>query len=92
MADSSVLHCPVCRGESHTELFRSSNGYPIVRCSGCGLAFTDDRTAPPPAELYPHFDQSADGWTKPLKSALAVFTRQRAAFVRSVVPQGRLLD
>ena len=45
MHDSNVLRCPVCGGEQHTELFRSSNGYPIVRCQGCQLAFTDDRTA-----------------------------------------------
>lgn len=90
MSDS--LSCPVCGGHDHRELMRSANGFPIVRCQSCALVFTDDRTAPPPSQLYPPFDQSEGGALKPLKSALAVFTRQRAAFVREVAPSGRLLD
>jgi SAM-dependent methyltransferase len=73
-------------------LFTSSNGYPIVRCAGCALVFTDTRSAPPPSTLYPAFDQSQSGLPKVLRGALGVFTRQREKLVRSIKPGGRLLD
>jgi SAM-dependent methyltransferase len=86
------LECPACGGTDAKMAFRSSNGYPIVRCSKCRLAYTDMRTAPPPSELYPHFDQTESGVPKVLRRSLAVFTRQREWVVRSVKPSGRLLD
>lgn len=86
------LRCPVCDGDSAGEIFHSSNGHPIVRCEACGLAFTDSRDAPPPEKLYPAFDQTDSRMLEGVRSALALFLRQRAAFVRSVAPRGRLLD
>jgi SAM-dependent methyltransferase len=86
------LECPACGGADAKVMFCSSNGYPIVRCSHCRLVFTDMRTAPPPSELYPHFDQSDSGVPKVMRSSLGVFTRQREGVVRSVKPRGRLLD
>jgi SAM-dependent methyltransferase len=73
-------------------VFQSKNGYPIVRCSRCRLVFTDMRSAPPPAELYPAFDQTDSGVPKVMRSSLGVFTRQRERVVRSVKRGGRLLD
>jgi SAM-dependent methyltransferase len=86
------LECPACRGADAKVMFRSSNGYPIVRCATCRLVYTDMRTAPPPSELYPHFDQTESGVPKVMRSSLGVFTRQREAVVRSVKASGRLLD
>jgi SAM-dependent methyltransferase len=86
------LECPACGGESTSVLFRSSNDYPIVRCSSCRLVFTDMRNAPPPPDLYPAFDQTDSGVPKAMRSSLGVFTRQREGLVRSVKPSGRLLD
>lgn len=58
--------------------------------------FTDDREAPPPETLYPHFEQSDTAASKNVRSALSVFSRQRAAFVERVTPKHsekpRLLD
>jgi SAM-dependent methyltransferase len=88
----SALHCPVCRNDATHELFRAANGYPIVRCERCGLAFTDDREAPPPSQLYPAFDQSDTAVVRGVRSALSVFLRQRAAIVHGVKRSGRLLD
>ncbi len=88
----AALTCPVCGDADHAVLFMSANGYPIVRCHACGVAFTDDREAPPPATLYPAFSQTKSGVQEAVRSALAVFLRQREAFVREVAPQGRLLD
>jgi len=90
--ESKTLECPACQGHNATLVFTSSNGYPIVRCGQCALVFTDTRTAPPPASLYPAFEQSDSGLPKALRSALGVFTRQRENVVRSVKPSGRLLD
>jgi SAM-dependent methyltransferase len=86
------LECPSCGGADARPVFRSSNGYPIVRCANCRLVYTDMRTAPPPSELYPHFDQTDSGVPKVMRSSLGVFTRQREALVRSVKSSGRLLD
>lgn len=91
-ADQGALLCPVCRNERHTELFRSSNDYPIVRCGECRLVFTDDRSAPPPETLYPSFDQTESATMEGMRSALALFLRQRAGFVRQLKPSGRVLD
>jgi SAM-dependent methyltransferase len=88
----SALVCPVCRGGSTRELFRSSNGFPIVRCERCSLAFTDDREAPPPDQLYPAFDQSDTAAIRGVRNALSVFLRQREAIVKGVARSGRLLD
>jgi SAM-dependent methyltransferase len=84
--------CPLCEGTHTRVLFRSANGYPILRCLDCALAFTDDRRAPPPSELYPPFDQSDTASLQQVRSALNVFLRQREAVVRAIVPGGRLLD
>jgi SAM-dependent methyltransferase len=86
------LECPACSGREMTPVFRSRNGYPIVRCSSCGLAFTDARTAPPPSALYPAFDQTETGIPSALRRSLAVFVRQRESLVRSIKREGRLLD
>lgn len=76
----------------HDGVFRSTNTYEIVRCKSCGLVFTDAREAPPPATLYAHFDQQETVALRKLRSALAIFLRQRAAVVRAVKTSGRLLD
>jgi SAM-dependent methyltransferase len=68
------------------------SGYPVVQCEACGLLYTDDRSAPPPAELYPAFDQSQTAAQSKIRSAVSVFLRQRAGFVEEVAPHGRLLD
>jgi SAM-dependent methyltransferase len=62
-------------------VFTSWNGYPIRRCESCRLVFTDDREAPPPETLYPHFEQSDNVARKNVRSALSVFSDQRAAVV-----------
>jgi SAM-dependent methyltransferase len=84
--------CPVCDGARSREILQSANGYPIVRCLDCSLAFTDDRSAPPPSTLYPVFDQSDTTVRRQARSALNVFLHQREAVVRSAKPAGRLLD
>jgi SAM-dependent methyltransferase len=91
-AANGTRPCPLCAGTETRFLFRSANGYPILRCLGCALAFTDDRRAPPPSELYPPFDQSDTAALQQVRSALNVFLRQREAVVRAVAPAGRLLD
>jgi SAM-dependent methyltransferase len=73
-------------------LFDSRNGYPIIRCDACGVKFTDDRNAPPPNQLYPAFDQSDSVRNNAIRRTLGLFLRQRAGFVRSLKPSGRLLD
>jgi SAM-dependent methyltransferase len=93
MADThKLVECPVCLGHSATPLLRARNGYEIVRCAHCRLVFTDAREAPPPAVLYPAFEQSESGPGRALRRSLGFFTRQRAALVRSAKPNGRLLD
>jgi SAM-dependent methyltransferase len=88
--------CPSCGAKENTLVFTSWNGYPIRRCAECRLVFTDARTAPPPESLYPPFEQSDTTTQRNVRSALSVFLRQRAAFVRKVTPQHsgkpRLLD
>jgi SAM-dependent methyltransferase len=76
-------------------LFTSWNGYPIQRCRACRLVFTDDRTAPPPDTLYPPFDQTGAASRTKVSGLLALFLKQRAAFVKRVTPARatpRLLD
>jgi len=75
------LHCPSCDSPKHDLVFTSWNGYPIRRCESCRLVFTDDREAPPPETLYPHFEQSDNVARKNVRSALSVFSDQRAAVV-----------
>lgn len=88
----TTLECPACgRGEASV-LFESKNGYPIVRCATCGLAYTDARRAPPASTLYPEFDQSESAIPTLLRRWLGVFMHHREAIVRGVVPRGRLLD
>jgi SAM-dependent methyltransferase len=82
----------VCGGGRAIEALRSWNGYPIRRCSGCSLLYTDDSTAPPAHELYPVFDQSDGGVGKRVGGLLRRFLHHRERFVRTVVPSGRLLD
>jgi SAM-dependent methyltransferase len=89
---ATPINCPVCGSARSAPLFTSRNGYPILRCGDCGLTFTDDRRAPPPAELYPHFDQSDSVGLKMVRSGLSLFLRHREAMIRSIKPTGRLLD
>lgn len=86
------LECPACRGLESSLLFRSKNGYPIVRCARCTLAFSDVRSAPHASSLYPEFDQSEAFVPLMLRRWLSVFMLQREAIVRDVKPTGRLLD
>jgi len=86
------LSCPMCGGLQSEPLFLAANGYPIVRCSRCRLAFSDVRSAPPPDQLYPAFDQSESVALDALRSVLALFTRQREKVVRRFKNSGRLLD
>jgi SAM-dependent methyltransferase len=93
---TASLACPSCDSPDHAFLFTSWNGYPIRRCVNCHLVFTDDREAPPPETLYPHFEQSDTTASKNMRSALSVFSKQRAGFVERVTPKHpgkpRLLD
>lgn len=90
MADP--LTCPICAGADLAVEFKSAQGYDIVRCRACRLAFTDARSAPPPAELYPPFEQSDTAAQRSARSALSLFTLQRARLVEAAKPSGRLLD
>jgi SAM-dependent methyltransferase len=82
----------MCGGRDHDPEFKSTNGYGVVRCAACRLVFVDARTAPPPSELYPPFEQTNTAAQRSARAALSLFTRQRAHFVESVQPRGRLLD
>ena len=90
MAES--LTCPMCGGTDMVAEFKSNGGYDIVRCRDCRLVFTDARTAPPPSELYPPFEQSDTVAQRKARSALSLFTLQRARLVEAAKPGGRLLD
>jgi SAM-dependent methyltransferase len=87
-----VLLCPMCRGKKMSLVFNSEQGYEIVRCNACRLVFTDARKAPPPSELYPHFEQSDTAAQRSARSALSIFTLQRAQLVESQVKKGRVMD
>lgn len=89
---STELKCPMCGGTQMATEFKSTQGYDIVRCASCQLAFTDARTAPPPSELYPPFEQSDTAAQRSARNALSLFTLQRARLIESVKPTGRLLD
>ncbi len=86
------LSCPVCSNTRLKEQFVASNGYPIVQCEDCGLAFTDDRAAPPPSQLYPPFEQTSSVGQSAFRSALSVFLRHRARLVKHFRSSGRLMD
>lgn len=86
------MSCAACGGSRAEHLFRSASGYPIERCGGCGLVFTDARGAPPRGELHPEFDQSDAASVRAARSALEVFLRKRERVVRRFKPAGRLLD
>jgi SAM-dependent methyltransferase len=88
----SVLVCPMCRGVQMAVEFKSTAGYDIVRCRDCRLVFTDARTAPPPSELYPPFEQSDTAAQRSARQALSLFTLQRARLVEAAKASGRLLD
>jgi SAM-dependent methyltransferase len=92
MAAGDPLICPMCGGRDLASQLRSTNGYDVVRCTRCRLVFVDARTAPPPSELYPPFEQTDTAAQRSARSALSLFTLQRARFVESVKPKGRLLD
>jgi len=64
----------------------------IFRCAGCSLVYTDNRRAIAGASLYPPFQQTDRPAVRHAHSLLSIFLRQRAAFVRSIKPGGRLLD
>ncbi len=72
--------------------FQSTAGYDIVRCRDCRLVFTDARTAPPPSTLYPAFEQTDTTAQRGARSALSLFTLQRARLVEGAKSSGRLLD
>jgi SAM-dependent methyltransferase len=86
------LRCPMCGGDQISPVFPSRQGFDIVRCANCRLAFTDARKAPPPSELYPPFEQSDTAAQRQARQALSLFTLQRARLVEAVKPSGRLLD
>ncbi|MFO0597364.1 MAG: class I SAM-dependent methyltransferase [Myxococcaceae bacterium] len=89
---SEPLVCPMCGGARMGHEFRAVTGYDIVRCQDCRLVFTDARTAPPPSELYPPFEQSDTASQRSARQALSLFTLQRARLVEAAKPHGRLLD
>lgn len=89
---SDALKCPMCSGVHLASEFTSRHGYDIVRCRDCRLVFTDARKAPPPSELYPPFEQSDTAAQRGARSALSLFTWQRAKLVESAKSSGRLLD
>ena len=82
----------MCSGTEPTAEFKSAMGYDIVRCSHCRLVFTDARTAPPPAQLYPPFEQSDTTAQRRARASLSLFTLQRARLVETAKASGRLLD
>jgi len=84
------LLCPSCAFPKHELVFTSWNGYPIRRCESCRLVFTDDRQAPPPETLYPHFEQTDNVARKNVRSALSVFSDQRAAVVERMTKRSSL--
>jgi SAM-dependent methyltransferase len=90
--DESTRTCPSCGCAAGDLLLRSNNGYSIVRCSRCRLAFTDLSGAPSPSSLYPQFDQSDALVQRLMRRCLGVFVRQRESIVRDVKKRGRLLD
>jgi SAM-dependent methyltransferase len=92
MAPHDEPRCFVCGSGRSSLLLRAANGFPIQRCADCGVAFTDDRDAPPASSLYPAFDQTSSNMLTGVRSALSVFLRRREAVVRSLKPSGRLLD
>src|SRR5262245_17582740 len=59
--------CPVCAGSSWSTLF-TSRGFPIARCTGCGLARTLD--VPPDSGVhYPPFDQRETALVRLLRTS-----------------------
>jgi hypothetical protein len=64
------LECPLCKNADVRPELRSNNGYPIVRCSRCGLVYTDVRESPAPAVLYPGFDPSDSVFSRNLSRPL----------------------
>jgi SAM-dependent methyltransferase len=82
----------MCNGLELAVEFTSKAGYDIVRCRDCRLVFTDARTAPPPSQLYPPFEQSDTAAQRSARSALSLFTLQRARLVEAAKSSGRLLD
>ncbi len=92
MASETPLVCPMCDGREHSTEFIADNGYPIVRCTGCRLVFTDARKAPSADTLYPPFNQTDSAVQTATRRALSVFLTQRAQVVTQVKPSGRLLD
>jgi SAM-dependent methyltransferase len=89
---SAELACPVCGEARVAAALRSDTGYDVVRCLACGLHFTDARTAPPPDQLYPAFEQHQTSAQRATRDALRLFLRQRAAVVEARLGSGRLLD
>lgn len=92
MTDVAPLKCPMCGGAEFAHELTSTNGYDVVRCRGCRLVFVDARKAPPPAELYPAFEQTDTAAQRSARQALSLFTLQRAKVVEAAKPKGRLLD
>lgn len=83
--------CPACGSMASSPAMRPARGYPILACGGCGLTYTDARLAPPPATLYPPFDQHAGRGA--IRRALGLFLARRAAIAASAAGPGRrLLD
>ncbi len=82
----------MCGGTDLATEFRATTGYDIMRCQTCHLAFTDARSAPPPNELYPPFEQTDTAAQRGARAALSLFSLQRARLVEAAKRSGRLLD
>lgn len=94
-ATTTSLACPVCHTvvAAITPEVVSDTGYALVRCGDCGVLFTDARTAPPPEELYPPFEQSASpGAAVAARKATRGFLGRRVAIARKAASTGRSLD
>jgi SAM-dependent methyltransferase len=89
---SKPLECPLCGAEQTRLELTSTQGFEVVRCESCRLVFTDARNAPPPEALYPAFEQNDTAAQRSARSALSLFSLQRAHLVESVKTGGRLLD
>ncbi len=89
--------CTLCRGEDHRHLF-TSQGYRLVRCAGCGLAFVSN---PPDAKQVAAFydgDLAAD-YHRDLRQPgsrasvrMDALARRHLVFVKSTIRSGKLVD
>ncbi len=83
--------CPICGAVTWGVLFRSG-GYPIARCSACGLVRTLEVVEAGETQ-YPVFDQRETTVMLGMRALVEQLLRERMGLVRRVVPPGaRLLD